>query len=92
MAGLAFWGYQAAGIIPAIAAPLVGFGLWGFVDFRQVGQLAEPLRLGEELVISGLAASAWYLAGQHLLGLALAALSVIHHALVYLLGDKLLRQ
>jgi hypothetical protein len=46
----------------------------------------------EELVISGLAAWAWYVAGQHLLGWALGLVSIAYHALVYLQGDRLLRQ
>jgi hypothetical protein len=92
---LATWGYHtgsgtAAKILFAIAAPAVGFGLWGAVDFRRAGRLAEPLRLAEELVISGLAAAAWYAAGRHALGIALAALSVLYHALVYASGARLL--
>jgi Protein of unknown function (DUF2568) len=95
--GLAYWGAHAgdttAGrIVLGILAPLVGFGLWGAVDFRQAGRLAEPLRLLQELVISGLAAIALYAAGQHALGVALAALSVGYHALVYLAGGRLLQQ
>jgi len=33
-------------------------GFWGAVDFHQAGRLAEPLRLVQELAISGLAAVA----------------------------------
>jgi Protein of unknown function (DUF2568) len=93
---LASWGYHTGGgttarIVLAIAAPAIGFGLWGAVDFRRAGRLAEPLRLAEELVISGLAAAAWYAAGRHGLGIALAALSVLYHALVYASGARLLR-
>ena len=58
---LGFWGYRAgsgpaAKIALMIAVPLIGFGFWGTVDFHQAGRLAEPLRLTQELVISGLAA------------------------------------
>ena len=93
----AYWGFQAgtstAGkIVLAIAAPVVGFGFWGMVDFHQAGSLSEPLRLLEELIISGLAALALYLAGQHVLGWALALLSIIYHVLVYLSGERLLKQ
>ena len=92
---LAYWGVQtgdgAAGkVLLGIAAPAVGFGIWGAVDFHWAGRYAEPLRLAEELVISGLAAAALAVAGQPALGIGLAALSVVHHALVYALGDRLL--
>jgi hypothetical protein len=94
---LGYWGYQAGKststkLVLSIGAPVLGFGTWGAIDFRQAGTLAEPLRLFEELVISGLAAIAWYVAGQHALGWALAILSLAHHSLVYLLGGTLLKQ
>lgn len=96
VAGLASWGFEAGGgmgskILLGIAAPVVGFGAWGAVDFRRAGRYAEPLRLTQELLISGLAALAWYAAGEHALGWALAVLSLVHHALVYLLGQRLLK-
>ncbi len=92
----AFWGYQAGPgtglkILLAVGAPALGFGFWGGVDFRRAGRLAEPLRLLQELAISGLAAVALYAAGQHLLGWALGLVSVIYHALVYLQGGRLLK-
>jgi len=43
------------------------------------------------LVISGLAAVALYPAGQPALGWALAIISIVYHALVYLLGGTLLK-
>jgi Protein of unknown function (DUF2568) len=94
--GLAYWGYQAGNntttsVALAIAAPAVGFGIWGALDFHQLRQIAEPLRLVEELAISGLAALSLYSANQHALGWTLAALSVAYHALVYLQGDRLLK-
>jgi hypothetical protein len=52
----------------SIAARLLGLGFWSAVDFRQAGRMAEPLRLIQELVISGLAAVALYAAGQPALG------------------------
>ena len=65
IAGLGYWGYTAgstevAKVLLAIAAPLIGFGIWGTVDFRNAGRAAEPLRLAEELVISFAAAAAWF--------------------------------
>jgi hypothetical protein len=49
------------------------------------------MRLLQELVVSGLAALPFYAASQHVLGWALAVLSIGHHALVYLLGERLLK-
>ena len=91
----AFWGYEtgqsgAAKALLAVGAPVVGFGIWGALDFHRAGTWAEPLRLIEELVISGLAAFALYAAGQPALGMALGALSIVYHALVYLSGARLL--
>ena len=91
-----YWGYQtgdgtAMKVLLAIAAPIVGFGFWGAVDFHQAGRLSEPLRLVEELVISGLAAAALYVAGQHTLGLLLGLLSIVYHASMVLSGERLLK-
>jgi hypothetical protein len=49
------------------------------------------LEVIQELVISGLAAVAGYLAGHPVLGWALGLTSVVHHVLVYATGDRLLR-
>jgi hypothetical protein len=92
----AYWGYQTGQttgmkILFAIGAPILGFGFWGTVDFHQAGRIAELLRLIEELLISGLAAIALYVVGQHTLGWAFAALSIIYHVLVYLSGGRLLK-
>ena len=69
----AIWGYHAASgvmaIVLAIAVPVLGFGFWGAVDFHQAGTMGEPLRLTQELVISGLAALALYAAGQPTMGM-----------------------
>ena len=96
VAAFAWWGYRAGAgtgmkILLAAGAPALGFGFWGAVDFRQAGRLAEPLRLLQELAISGLAAVAVYAAGQHLLGWVLGVLSAVYHALVYLQGGRLLK-
>jgi len=96
IAALAWWGYAAGGPGPrgwglAVLAPAVGFGIWGAVDFRTAGAAAEWLRLAEELAISGLAAYALYRTGQTRWALALAAASAGHHALVYALGQRLLK-
>jgi ABC-type transporter Mla MlaB component len=97
VAGFGYWGFHTGGsavgqIVLAFLAPAVGFGLSGGVDFRRTGRLAEPLRLSEELVISGLAAVALYTAGQRTLGVALAAVSIVYHGLVYATGSRLLER
>jgi hypothetical protein len=94
--GLAYWGWQAgsgtvATVGLAIAAPLIGFGFWGLVDFHQLGRLAEPLRLVQELALSALVAVALASVEQPILGLLLAALSIVYHALVYATGGRLLK-
>ncbi len=91
-----YWGVHTgtttlAKIALGIGAPLIGFGIWGAVDFHQAGHLAEPLRLTEELIISGLAAAALYLAGQPILGAALVVDSAVYHPLVYASGGRLLK-
>ena len=90
VAALAYWGFHADGVLLAVAAPVAGFGFWGAVDFRQAGRLAEPLRLVQELAVSGLAALGLWAAGQPAVGAALAALSLGYHALVYAQGARLL--
>jgi hypothetical protein len=42
-------------------------------------------------LISGLAAFALYVVGEHTLGWAFAALSILYHLLVYLSGGRLLK-
>ncbi len=93
--GLAWWGLQATGraswdIVLCVAAPAVVFGIWALVDFRWAGRWSEPLRLLEELVISGAAAFAWYVTGRHAAAWAVAAASIADHALRYLTGGRLL--
>lgn len=95
VAGLAYWGVHTGGspaakLVLGIGAPLLGFGFWGAVDFHSAGRLGEPLRLLQELGISLVAALAWYAAGRHLLAIALAALTIVYHALVYASGEQLL--
>jgi hypothetical protein len=93
---LGYWGFQIGSsttmkILLGIGAPLLGFGFWGLVDFHRVGSISELLRLSQELTISGLAALAWYAAGQHILGLSLGLVSLVYHGLVYPLGGTLLK-
>lgn len=97
IAAMAYWGHRfgdSAGtkLLWGIGLPLLVFGFWGLVDFRNTGYMAEPLRLIQELVISGGAAVALYVSGQHVLGWSLGMISIIHHALVYALGDTLLKR
>jgi hypothetical protein len=67
-------------VLLGVGAPLVGFGFWGAVDFHRARH-AEGLRLPQELVVSGLAAVAWYASGAHLLRVALAAWSILYQRL-----------
>ena len=95
VAALAGWGIHtghrtAAKVARGVGAPLVGDGFWGAVDFHRVRD-AEGLRLLQELVVSGLAAVAWYASGAHLLGVALAAWSILYHVFVYASGARLLK-
>jgi hypothetical protein len=94
---LGYWGFQTGKnitveVLLGIGAPVIGFGFWGLVDFRQAGQAAETLRLVQELVICGIAAVALYSVGLHTLGWTLGLVSVVHHALLYLLGERLLKE
>ncbi len=96
VAAFAYWGYQsgdgaARRTLRAIGVPAVAFGVWGAVDFRQLGRLGEPARLGEELAISGLAVTALWAARQRSFAVTLGAVSVVHHALVYATGERLLK-
>lgn len=97
VAALACWGVHTGGSLSTktllgVGAPVVGFGFWGAVDFHQAGRLAEPLRLVQELAISLLAALAFYVAGRPAAGIALAVLSILYHALVYVSGNRLIKQ
>jgi hypothetical protein len=97
IAALGFWGLH-TGSTPVlkallgIGAPLLGFGFWGLVDFHQAGSLAEPLRLAQELIITGLAVIALYQTNQPGFGLALAVVFIVQHALVYGTGGSLLKK
>jgi len=92
-----YWGFQTGHttitkIILCIASPLIVFGFWGTVDFRNFGPISEHLRLIQELLLSGLAIAALYFAGLPSLALVLGIISVLHHILVYFLGERLLKQ
>ena len=78
-------------IFLAILMPVVFFGIWGIVDFRRLNKYAESFRLIEEMLITLLAAAALYVYGAHFIAWALAILSVVHHSLTYLIGDRLLK-
>jgi len=95
IAAFGYWGVHtgagtASRILLGVGAPFVGFGFWGAVDFRHAGRLAEPLRLIQELVVTSLAAVAWYVAQRPELAIAFAVLSVAYHVLVYATGGRLL--
>jgi hypothetical protein len=91
------WGYHigetiSTKILLAIVVPLIGFGFWGLIDFHQFGHDAEWLRLVQELLIGALASVAFYVIGEYILSYTLMILSVIYHAMVYLIGERLLKQ
>ncbi|MCZ8517685.1 YrdB family protein [Paenibacillus filicis] len=93
---LAYWGYRTGkstfqSTLLSIGAPLLVFSVWTFIDFRKVAPMPELFRLIQELILSVLAAVAWYVAGQRTLGVSLALVSIVHHVLVYLLGERLLK-
>jgi len=90
---LGFWGYHVGDssltkILFCILAPLLAFGFWGLVDFHSFGGAAEYLRLSQELIICALATVLLYTTGKHILG----TISVLHHILVYLSGDRLIKK
>ncbi len=92
-----YWGFhtgknESIKIILGISSPILIFGFWGLIDFHNAGSKAELLRLIQELILSGLAAAALIIAGQNVLGFTLAGLSIVHHSLVYILGDTLIKQ
>ena len=97
VAAFAYWGFHTGStystkIILCIVAPLVGFGVWGWVDFHESGKYSEWYRLTEELVISGGAAWALFLADQPVFGWIMITLTVVHHILIYVLGYRLLKE
>ena len=91
-----YWGFQIGHtvtlhILAGIFLPLSVFAFWGLVDFRNAGKFREFYRLIQELIISLLAAFALYKTGAVSLGIFLALLTIIYHALVYLNGEKILK-
>jgi hypothetical protein len=81
----AYWGYilgqtSLTRVLCAVVTPVVGFGLWGAVDFHQFGRISEALRLIEELIISGIASIVLYETELYIF----AFISVVYHILVYI--------
>jgi hypothetical protein len=96
VAGLGYWGFHtgngtAKKIILSIVSPAIIFGFWGLFDFHNVRNFSEILRLIQELILSWIAAAALYFAGQHTFGWILSIISIIHHLVVYSIGDTLLK-
>lgn len=94
--GMAYCGYVLGNrgvwkIILAILFPVAGFGFWGLVDFHRLHKHGETLRFIQEMLITGLLAAALYVLGAHGAGWVLAILSLLHHSLTYLLGERLLK-
>ena len=93
---LAFWGYSTGNntlsrIIFLILFPMVGFGIWGAIDFHQFSKYGEYFRLIQELIISLGAAWGLYVSGEVTFSWFLVILTIIYHLLVYLSGEKLLK-
>ena len=89
-AGYAIGTSTAARMTLAAVLPLVGFGIWGVIDFHQVPRFGESLRLGEELLLVGAAASACFERGPAALAWVLIALTAVHHTLRLTTGRPLL--
>jgi hypothetical protein len=93
---LAFWGYSTGNnilsrIIFLVLFTMVGFGIWGAIDFHQFSKYAEYFRLIQELMISLVAAWGLYVSGEVTFSWFLVILTIIYHLLVYLSGEKLLK-
>jgi len=93
---LAYWGYKTGEtttlkILLAILAPTIVFGFWGIVDFRNFGRSSEYLRLIQELIICALVTYFLYILEEHLLAWIFGIISVVYHIMVYLLGERLLK-
>ncbi len=91
-----YWGFHTGSnnitsILLGIFTPLIAFGFWGLVDFHNADKFSEFYRLLQELIISLLAAFAIYSKGAFFFGISLAILSLVYHALVYLNGDRILK-
>lgn len=78
-------------ILMAIMFPLVIFGFWGIVDFHRLKRFGEHIRLIEELLITMLTAAGLYILNAHFVAWSLAILSLLHHSLTYLIGERLLK-
>ena len=95
IAAFAYWGSQSGSsitmrVLLAVGAPIIAFGFWGAVDFHQAGRYAEPLRLAQELLVSGVAATSLAVTGHSELAIAMVALALAYHGLVYAQGGRLL--
>lgn len=91
-----FWGYnlgnnEGSKLFLLLLFPIVGFGIWGAIDFHQLEKNAELYRLIEELLISFIASYGLYTIGQTVLAVSLAVLTIIYHILVYSFGERLLQ-
>lgn len=94
--GLGYLGYLLGNrtlwrILLTILLPLSVFGFWSIVDFHRLHRHAELFRLIEEIVITGMIAIALFFNGAHWVAWILAILSLLHHSLTYLLGERLLK-
>ena len=77
LAAFAIWGADASGVVLAVAAPVAGAVLWGlFAAPKSDRRLADPARLGFELLFFGAAALGLALADHPAAGATLGALAL----------------
>ena len=92
----ALWGYWIGNhtvqkIMLSIVVPILVFTFWGFFDFRKIVPNPEIFRLLQELFICGLAVIVLNVSGYKELAIVMLVISIIHHILVYALGQTLIK-
>ena len=92
LAGLALGGWALPWAAPArwiaaVVAPIAGAAVWGaWIAPKAVRRLADPARLGLEVVLFGVATTGFALAGRPSLAAAFAALVLVHLIAMLALG------
>jgi hypothetical protein len=83
---LAWWGWDAGGVLLALAAPLAAAVAWGlFVAPKRKYELGERARLAIELLLFASAVAALLALGQPLLAVGFAVVVAVDSALVRVL-------
>ena len=92
LATLAYWGWQLdqgwlLRLAAGLGAPLLASIIWGrFVSPRASRRLADPLRLGLELLLFGIGSALLVTAGQAVLGIILFLVFLADRLLLMALG------